>query len=139
MRSDQQTWTSSAGSVSRIRYRNNEVMSGIIASNDSVELRFCYFDTEAGSDFVTFSSCVAIDCSQSSELGRYSGSTIPAPVTSSTGILQIQWTSDKGVKAPGWSAEWSASAGTGACVAQNRGGGVFMCQSHFLHNLCLPC
>jgi hypothetical protein len=124
MSSDQQIWTSSAGSVSRMNYGNNygneEYMSGIIALNDFVELRFCYFDTEAGYDFVTVSSCDSIDCSQTSVLGKYSGSTIPAPVTSITGILLIQWTSDLSNTASGWTAEWSASASAGACVAQSR-------------------
>jgi hypothetical protein len=120
MHSGQQIWTSSAGSVSRMNYGSREVMSGIIASNGSVELWFCLFDTEAGYDFVTVSSCDSIDCSQTSVLGEYSGSTIPAPVTSITGILLIQWTSDESNTASGWTAEWSASASAGACVAQSR-------------------
>ncbi len=127
MRSNRQTWTSSTGSVSRMEYGNNDAMSGIIVSADrtAVKLQFCYFDTEPGYDLVTVSSCEAINCSQSSVLGVYSGSTIPDPVTSSTGIMLIRWTSDGSQTRHGWSAEWSSSADAGVSPIrpEPKGGG----------------
>jgi hypothetical protein len=115
MSSQQQIWTSSVGSVERRNYNNNEIMSGIIAPTTagSVTLRFTFFDTEVGYDFVTIKSCTAIDCQQSTELGKYSGSTIPGPLTSNTGILLIEWKSDVIVTASGWSASWMSSTVAG--------------------------
>ncbi len=110
MTSQRQTWTSSTGTVERRNYNNNEVMSGIIAPTGAgaVTLRFTVFNTESGFDFVTVKSCTATNCLQSgvTELGRYSGSTIPGPVTSNTGIMLIEWTSDSIVFTSGWSADW---------------------------------
>ena len=111
MSSEQQTWTSLAGAVQRNDYDNSEIMSAIIAppGATSITLQFMSFETEEECDFVTISSCTAADnCSQSSELGKYSGSTIPGPVTSETGIMLIQWETDFSVVYSGWSADWSS-------------------------------
>jgi hypothetical protein len=111
--SQQQVWTQSLGGVYRTNYANAEVMSGIIAPTGamSITLQFTAFATEQGYDFVTLKSCTAIDCLQSSELGRFSGSTIPSPVTSNTGFMMIQWSSDYSVIASGWSAIWNSEIG----------------------------
>ena len=111
----QQVATSSTGSVFRMNYGNNEAMSAIIAPTGavSVVLRFTTLNTESSFDFVTVKSCTAIGCSQTSDLGRYSGTTIPSPVTSNTGIMLIQWTSDGSYTYAGWSATWGNSTYTG--------------------------
>jgi hypothetical protein len=110
MSSEQQNWTSRAGAVQRDAYDNSEIMSAVIAppGASSVTLQFMSFETEEECDFVTISSCTAADCSQSSELGKYSGSTIPDPLTSDTGIMLIQWETDGSVVYSGWSANWSS-------------------------------
>jgi hypothetical protein len=112
MSSQRQTWTNAAGSVQRMPYSNNEAMSGIIAPTGatSITLQFTLFVTEAGYDFVVLSSCTAIDCSQKSEIGKFSGNTIPSPVTSNTGVMLIEWTSDFSnvVYTSGWSATWTS-------------------------------
>jgi hypothetical protein len=112
MSSQQQTWTSLAAAVKRTSYENLEIMSAVIAPTGatSVTLQFTSFDTEKDYDFVTIKSCAAVNCSQSSELGKYSGSTIPSPVTSDTGIMLIQWKSDISIILSGWSANWSSLA-----------------------------
>jgi hypothetical protein len=110
MSSEQQTWTISAGAVQRNDYDDSEIMSAVIAppGATSITLQFMSFETEEECDFVTISSCTAADCSQSSELGQYSGSTIPGPLTSNTGIMLIQWETDGSVVYSGWSANWSS-------------------------------
>jgi hypothetical protein len=109
MTSQRQTWTSSAGSVERKNYNNNEAMSGIVAPTGAsvVILTFSTFFTESGYDFVTVKSCATISClSGVTELGKFSGSTIPGPVASNTGIMLIEWTSDISGAFSGWSAVW---------------------------------
>jgi hypothetical protein len=110
--SDKQAWNSSAssGSVNRINYNVNEDISGIIAPEGAglITLMFDSFDTEEEYDFVTVKSCTSIDCSETMVLGEYSGSTIPSPVTSYTGIMLIGWSSDDSVTFSGWSAHWSS-------------------------------
>jgi hypothetical protein len=108
--SQQQVWTQSLGGVYRTNYANSEAMSGIIAPTGalSITLQFTDFLTESNYDFVILKSCTAIDCVQSSELGRFSGSTIPSQVTSNTGFMMVQWISDFSVTASGWSAIWNS-------------------------------
>jgi hypothetical protein len=110
MSSEQQNWTSLAGAVQRDAYDNSEVMSAVIAppGATSVTVQFMSFETEEECDFVTISSCTAADCLQRSQLGKYSGSTIPDPLTSDTGIMLIQWETDGSVVYSGWSAHWSS-------------------------------
>lgn len=110
MSSEPQVWTQSSGGVYRTNYSNLENMTGIIAPTGalSITLEFTSFATESTYDVVTLKNCTAIGCVQSSELGRFSGSTIPRPVTSNTGVMMIQWTSDDSVIRPGWSAIWNS-------------------------------
>jgi hypothetical protein len=110
MSDQQQIWTRPAGSVERQSYDINENISVVIAPAraSSITLEFTSFDTEEDYDFVTIKSCTAVDCLHSTQLGRYSGSMIPDPVTSDTGIMLIEWLSDETETAPGWSANWSS-------------------------------
>ncbi len=110
LNTQQQTWTSPAGTVTRTNYGNYESMSGVIAPAgvSSITLQFTSFQTEQNYDIVIVKSCTAIDCLQSTVLGQYSGSSIPSPVTSNTGVMLIQWTSDSIVTRSGWSASWSS-------------------------------
>lgn len=120
-------WTCSVGQVSRLNYGNSESMSGIISASAPVTLTFTAFDTESGYDTVTVSSCATTACSTTFRLlNYYSGSTIPSSVTSSTGIMLIQWYSDDSVTRTGWSASWVAgessvsagSANSKACMCR---------------------
>lgn len=112
----QQIWTVPSGIVTRGSYSNSERMSGIIAPEgaSSISLRFTSLSTESCCDWVTVSSCVAIDCSQTSTLGTYSGSTIPSPVISNTGFVLIQWSSDYSITSSGWSIAWIITVTTSA-------------------------
>jgi hypothetical protein len=106
----QQLWTRPAGIVRKVDYGNLENMSAVLAPAGaiSVTLQFTAFHTEQNYDFLSVRSCTAVECAQTSLLGRYSGSTIPGPLTSSTGIMLIQWTSDEENSDSGWSAAWSS-------------------------------
>ncbi len=106
----QQVWTRPAGVVSKVDYGNSENMLAVIAPSgaSSVSLQFIDFHTEQNYDFLTVRSCTAVDCVQTSLLGRFSGSTIPGLLTSGTGIMLIQWTTDEITTYSGWSASWSS-------------------------------
>ena len=107
-------WTCPSGQVSRLNYGNSESMSGIISASAPVTLNFTAFNTESCCDKITVSSCPTTACSTTVVLlNSYSGSVMPGPVSSSTGIMLIQWTSDSSFTASGWSAFWT----TGELVA----------------------
>ncbi len=112
MSSQRQIWSSPAGRVERRNYNHDEIMSGIIAPTgaSSVTVQFTFFSTESGYDILTLKSCTAISCLQTGTvtLGTYSGSTIPSPVTSNSGIILIQWATDSSVLASGWTMNWSS-------------------------------
>ena len=103
-------WLCTTGTVSRLNYGNNEDMEGIIAPTGavSVTLTFTAFETELAFDKLSVLSCVTSNCTQTSVLlNAYNGSVIPAPVTSSTGILLVVWHSDASSTRSGWSATWN--------------------------------
>jgi hypothetical protein len=106
----QQIWTHPAGGMERTYYGNMENLSGIIApiGATSITLQFTAFHTELNYDILTVKSCPTTACLQSSELNRFSGSMIPSPVTSNTGVMLIQWVSDNSITRFGWSATWSS-------------------------------
>ena len=104
-------WRCQFGQISRLNYGNSESMSAIISASAPVTLSFTAFDTEQGYDEVTVSSCPTTACSTTVLLlDHYSGSTIQSPLSSSTGIMLIEWYSDGSVTKSGWSAVWSAGA-----------------------------
>jgi hypothetical protein len=113
-------WTCTTGTVSRLDYGNNEDMAGIIAPTGatSITLTFTVFNTELNYDKLTVVGCITNDCSQTVVLlDAYSGSLLPAPVTSSTGIMLLIWHSDTSNTRSGWSATWSAGGVTGISLS----------------------
>jgi hypothetical protein len=105
-----QLWTRPAGVVRKVDYGDLENMSVVIApaGATSVTLQFTAFRTEQNYDVLNVRSCTAVECAQTSLLGRFSGSTIPGPLTARTGVMLIQWTSDAENTESGWSASWSS-------------------------------
>ena len=106
-----------SGTVGRLeqypnRYRNNEAMAWVIGleSADHVTLHFTDFDTEGGWDFVSVYSCSGQSCLNQELLGSFTGNDVPADVTSSTGFIRIEWTSDYSVTFTGWSAQWKTNS-----------------------------
>jgi hypothetical protein len=105
MQTTQPLWSCSSGTVGRLNYGNIEDLSVIISSSAAITLTFHSFDTEEYYDNITVSSCATILCSEVNVLlDDYSGSTIPSPVTSTTGIMLIVWKSDESVTQNGWDA-----------------------------------
>jgi hypothetical protein len=105
-------WLCSSGTVTKYYYSNSESLSAIISYPAAITFTFSYFDTEAGFDKLTLSSCPNISCSTKTVLlDGYSGSTIPGPVTSITGVILIEWQSDATTTKTGWSAFWASGGG----------------------------
>jgi hypothetical protein len=99
----------SSGTVGRLHYGNSETLSAIISSSAAITLTFNSFDTESDYDMITVSSCTTTLCSVVNVLlDDYSGSIIPSPVTSTTGIMLIQWQSDESVTESGWDAVFAS-------------------------------
>ncbi len=115
----QQIWTRPAGAVQKLNYRDSENMTAVIAppGATSITLQFTSFQTEMNYDVLYVKSCTAVDCVQTSTLGWYSGSTVPSPLTSNTGVMLIQWTSDDSTTNSGWSASWSSVVVGGSLFA----------------------
>jgi hypothetical protein len=82
----------------------------------SVTLHFTDFDTEGGWDFVSVYSCTDAACQNKQLLQRFSGNTLPADVTSSTGFMFVVWESDSIYTYTGWRAEWTTSVASNAAV-----------------------
>ena len=76
------------------------------AGATSITLSFSAFSTEPGWDFVT-----VYDGSTTSGtvLGHFSGTSIPANVTSTGGSMLVYFTSDNSINAAGWSASYTSS------------------------------
>jgi hypothetical protein len=86
-------WTCSSGSVQRLNYLNSETMSGLIAptGKSTVTLTFTAFITEPYFDRLTVSSCTTVACTETTILlDQYSGSSVPSPLTSSTGFMLLE-------------------------------------------------
>jgi len=73
---------------------------------NSVSLSFSSFDTE---DFYDYVNIYDGATTSSTLLGSYSGSQIPNTITSSGGVILINFTSDIYVCAAGWSASYTSS------------------------------
>ena len=85
-------------------YGNNDLTTVTVYPDDAGDLvtfTFISFDTESGYDFLTVYDGPDVS---STELGSFSGSTIPDPITSShpTGALTFVFDSDGSVNDPGY-------------------------------------
>ncbi len=90
------------------RYGNESHCTWLIqpANAMDITLTFTSFDTEEGYDYVTVFDG---EDANSPILGDYSGSTLPASVTSSGGHLFVRFTSDDLVRKEGWTASYISS------------------------------
>lgn len=89
-------------------YSNNMNCTWLIAPSGatSITLTFTSFNTEAGYDFVrVYNGSNALAPS----LGTFSGTTIPAPVSSTGGSMFVSFTSDQFVVGSGWSANYACT------------------------------
>jgi hypothetical protein len=90
-------------------YVNNLNCQWIIASNAVIQMSFTSFSTEFDYDFVTVNRCTSPSCSSVEQVAELSGSSVSADTTYSslTGYLQVVFTSDSSVTAPGFVGSWS--------------------------------
>jgi hypothetical protein len=106
-----QTFTASSGTVTSPNFPNNypnnfsrtyciQPSGGAAAT-----LTFTAFNTEAGFDFVRIRNA------SGTQLSNTSGTTAPAPATST--LIAITFTTDASVVRTGWSASWTTGGGGG--------------------------
>ncbi len=91
-------------------YSNSETITETYCSNvagDCIEITFTSFSTESCCDRLRIYNGPT---TASPLIGTYAGTTSPGTVTSNTGCLTFEWTSDGSIVAAGWEA-------TIACVA----------------------
>jgi cubilin len=104
-------------------YSNNNICSWLIqptnANTNSITLSFSAFKTELDYDGVIVYDGVN---NTSPVLGQFSGTTIPASVTSTGGSMYVEFISDPAVRADGWIANYTSTIVTGineALIKQN--------------------
>ena len=103
-------------------YDNDEDCRWLISStaDTEIELSFSSFNTESGYDYVTINRCSSASCSSPEQLVKLSGDSVGSSdkYTSSTGFLQVRFTSDSSQTRSGFSAQWSvrsASSRSSTC------------------------
>ena len=89
-------------------YRNTTYSSNMdcrwsLTSNAVIELLFYDFTTESSADYV---SVYDGDSTSAPLLGQFSGSSLPAPITSSSTKLYVQFTSDGSSEYRGFNAHY---------------------------------
>lgn len=110
------TLTASSGSFSdgsgATKYSNNSNCSWLIqpTSATSITLSFSSFDTELNYDGVIVYDGVN---SSSPVLGQFTGSTLPAAVTSTGGSMYVSFLSDEALRANGWNASYTSTNSSG--------------------------
>ena len=90
-------------------YSNGENCEWLIVSAAHVSLHFTSFSTEPRYDYVVINECESTSCRVTKQLANLSGDADVSDViyTSSTGLLQIVFTSDGSVTESGFEARWS--------------------------------
>jgi hypothetical protein len=93
----------------RFDYRNDVSCKWYLKPTGAatVTLTFTSFDTEQDKDFVKMFDLVG-----GTQLGVFSGNSIPPPVTSPSGQMMVLFTSNKTVRGIGWDASYSITVGT---------------------------
>ena len=89
-------------------YLDNANCTWLIASAAEITLSFTSFETEGGYDFVIINRCSTSSCTAPVMLAELDGSSVSADTTytSSTGYLQVVFTSDRSVTRAGFVATW---------------------------------
>ena len=90
-------------SGSAYTYSNNMDCRWNLTSNVVIELLFYDFLTESSADYV---SVYDGDSTSAPLIGRFSGSSLPAPITSSSTKLYVRFTSDGSVVYRGFAARY---------------------------------
>ena len=90
-------------------YSHNSSCKWLIkpANGNPVTLTFSAYNTEANADYVTIYNG---ETTNAPLLASYSGATIPASVTASSGKMLVHFTSNASVTKPGWTANYTTSS-----------------------------
>jgi hypothetical protein len=100
----------SSGSYGTENYPNNAFCELIIAPTGASYIILTFeagFLTQKNADFVRVSQCTSANCSDSLQLAELSGAySTPQIISSSTGFVNLTFTSDSRVTAPGYSVSW---------------------------------
>ena len=114
------TLTASSGSFAdgsaSVNYAANSDCKWLIQPSGatSISLSFSAFDTESNYDLVKVYDGSTTSATQ---LGSFSGSTLPSSVTSNGGTMLVHFTSDGSVNKAGWDASYTSASGTAAsCI-----------------------
>ena len=84
-------------------YSSNMDCRWNLTSNTVIELLFYYFTTQSSADYV---SVYDGDSTSAPLIGQFSGSSLPAPITSSSTKLYVRFTSDGYLEYRGFSARY---------------------------------
>ena len=87
----------------RGHYSNNMDCQWKLDSNTKVEVTFFNFNTQPNADYLYVYDG---DSSSSSLIGQFSGTSLPAPITSSSNKLYLRFTSDSSGQARGFTAAY---------------------------------
>jgi hypothetical protein len=92
-------------------YGSNANCKWLISSSALIELVFTSLETQQCCDFVTINRCSSPSCSTTERVARLSGSLVSGSSTylSSTGYLQVVFTSDSSANAAGFNASWKTT------------------------------
>jgi len=92
-------------------YSNSASCSWILApaGASSVTLVFDMLDMEYGYDYVYVDQCSDASCSSSTRLASLTGSSLPAPLVSSTGFMRVRMATDYSVRREGFLATYAGS------------------------------
>ena len=88
---------------SRSTYSSNMDCRWNLTSNTVIELLFYYFTTQSSADYV---SVYDGDSTSAPLIGQFSGSSLPAPITSSSTKLYVRFTSDSPWQYRGFAARY---------------------------------
>ncbi|HTX87774.1 MAG TPA: C10 family peptidase [Bacteroidales bacterium] len=93
----------------RLMYRNGSSCRWYIKPTNAatVTLNFNSFDTEQDNDKVN-----VMDLGSGTQLGLFSGNSIPPSVTANSGMMLVIWSSNKSIRGNGWDASYTITVGT---------------------------
>ena len=121
-----ETFTASSGTVTdgsgASNYLDNLSCEKLIqpSGGGTITLTFTAFNTESGYDFVRVYNG---STTSSPLLGSYSGTSLPPVLTANSGSMLIRFTTDVGVTAAGWSANYTTNTTPGTIAVTSPNGG----------------
>ncbi len=93
-------------------YADNANCKWLIAPPSATKITFTVteFNLEDSFDLLTLSSCTDASCGSKQQVLRHTGTSIPPSVTTTTGFLLVEFTTDGSVMRSGFTATWTSEA-----------------------------